>query len=272
MPALSFPAPSAGPAPPAGSAEGWAFEYVCSRSLAHKLAPPPPPRVFEAEPVPRRLTAPGRPPELRPARRGRVAPADLSAPSARAKLLHTFFHHELQAAELMCWALLAFSDAEPGFKNGLLGICLDEIRHMNVYRGQIERLGHRVGDFPVRDWFWQRVPSCSTKLAFVALMGMGLEGANLEHAPHFGERLQAAGDDEAAGVQALIAHEERNHVRFAVHWFERWTQGQDFEVWCRALPEPLSPLMMRGKSFDRVARLEAGMHEEFVLALERWQP
>jgi uncharacterized ferritin-like protein (DUF455 family) len=270
--AASTSAPEPAPPPPAGSAEAWALEYVCSRSLAHKLAPPPPPRVFEAQPFPRRLTAPGRPSELRNARRGLAVPADLSSPSARAKLLHTFFHHELQAAELMCWALLAFADAEPAFKNGLLGICLDEIRHMNAYREQIERLGFGLGDFPVRDWFWQRVPSCSTKLAFVALMGMGLEGANLEHAPHFGQRLLAAGDTEAAAVQVLIAREERSHVGFAVHWFERWTSGQDFEVWRQALPEPLSPLMMRGKAFDRAARLEAGMHEDFVLALERWQP
>jgi uncharacterized ferritin-like protein (DUF455 family) len=171
----------------------------------------------------------------------------------------------------MLWALLAFADAEEEFRRGLLRICLDEVRHMNAYRAQIERLGYRIGDFPVRDWFWERVPSCSSKLQFVALMGMGLEAANLEHAPHFGERLLAAGDDEAAALQALIAREEQAHVRFAVSWFERWTLGQSFELWCASLPPPLSPLLMRGKTFDRAARLRAGMHEDFVNALERWQ-
>jgi uncharacterized ferritin-like protein (DUF455 family) len=171
----------------------------------------------------------------------------------------------------MLWALLAFADAEEPFRRGLVRICLDEVRHMNAYREQIERLGFRVGGFPVRDWFWERVPSCASKLEFVALMGMGLEGANLEHAPHFGERLRAAGDTEAAAVQDMIAREELAHVRFAVTWFERWTLGQSFEVWCASLPAPLSPLMMRGKSFDRAARLRAGMHPDFVTALERWQ-
>jgi uncharacterized ferritin-like protein (DUF455 family) len=103
-------------------------------------------------------------------------------------------------------------------------------------------------------------------------MGMGLEAANLEHASHFGDRLRAAGDDEAAAVQELIGREELAHVRFAVTWFERWTRGQSFDTWRGALPEPLSPLMMRGKSFDRSARLRAGMDEEFVNALEHWQP
>lgn len=260
--AFSTPAP--------GSVEAWALGYVSSLSLAHKLAPPTPPRHFEATPIVRRLSTPGRPPELRPARRGLEVPSNLSAPSARAKLLHTFFHHELQAAELMLWALLAFADAEASFRAGLVRICLDEVRHMNLYRRQIERLGFELGDFAVRDWFWERVPSCATKVAFVSLMGMGLEAANLEHAPHFGERLEASGDHEAAEVQALIAREELGHVRFAVRWFERWTGGQSFEGWRDALPPPLSPLLMRGKAFDRAARLRAGMRDEFVTALEHW--
>lgn len=197
-------------------------------------------------------------------------PERLDAPSARAKLLHTFFHHELQAAELMCWALLRFADAEARFREGLLGICLDEIRHLNGYRREIERLGFSIGDFAVRDWFWQRVPRSESKIEFVALMGMGLEAANLEHAPLFAERLAAAGDAQAAELQATIEREELAHVRFAVYWFERWTEGQDFETWRAALPRPLSPLLMRGKRFNRRARLRAGMNSAFVDALERW--
>ena len=258
-------------APPPDSIEAWALEYVQTESLAHKLAPPPPPESFEAQPLVRRLSAPGRPPELRPARRGLEVPDDLSAPGARAKLLHTFFHHELQAAELMLWALLRFADAEPSFRSGLVRICLDEIRHMNLYRREIERLGYAIGDFAVRDWFWERVPTCASKLAFVSLMGMGLEAANLEHAPHFGQRLIAVGDREASAVQDLIAREELGHVRFAVFWFERWTAGQSFDLWRETLPPPLSPLLMRGKKFDRAARLRAGMHADFVTALERWR-
>jgi uncharacterized ferritin-like protein (DUF455 family) len=255
-----------------GSVEAWAAAYVLSTSLSYKLAPAAPPAAYEPRPVPRRLAAPGRPAELLVARRGPRVPRDLGPASARAGLLHTFFHHELQAAELMLWALLAFADAEPAFRAGLVRIALDEVRHMNAYRQQIERLGFQLGDFAVRDWFWERVPTCSTKLAFVSLMGMGLEAANLEHATEFAERLRSAGDPESARVQELIGREELGHVRFGVFWFERWTQGQSFAAWRASLPPPLSPLMMRGKAFDRRARLEAGMREEFVDALERWQP
>ncbi len=90
----------------------------------------------------------------------------LASPQKRAHLLHTFLHHELQAAELMCWAVLKFRDTPPSFRRGLLSICQDEIRHMRLYSDQIERLGFKVGDFPVRDWFWsallvRRAPSSS---------------------------------------------------------------------------------------------------------------
>lgn len=253
------------------SVEAWALEYICTRSLSHKLSPPPPPSTWESSPSPRQLLAPGRPAELRPARRSHAVPDRLEAPSARAKLLHTFFHHELQAAELMCWALLRFADAESRFREGLLRICLDEIRHLNAYRLEIERLGFSIGDFAVRDWFWRRVPRSASKVEFVALMGMGLEAANLEHAPFFAERFAAAGDARAAELQATIEREEIAHVRFAVYWFERWTDGQSFETWRAALPEPLSPLLMRGKRFNRGARLRAGMNAAFVEALEHWR-
>ena len=257
-------------APRAETVERWCWDYVLATTLAAKTEPPPVPEAWADDGEPRRITAPGRPPELRIVARAEKT-RGLGSTTGRARALHTFWHHELQAAELMMWALLAFADAEPRFRAGLVGICLDEIRHMKIYAEQIARLGHRIGDFTVRDWFWERVPTATGPLSFVALMGLGFEGANLEHAPYFGERLLAAGDREAFELQALIAREERSHVRFAVTWFERWTGGQSFESWCAALPPPLSPLVMRGKTFERDARSAAGMSQAFLDALERWQ-
>ncbi|MEO6603342.1 MAG: DUF455 family protein, partial [Polyangiaceae bacterium] len=142
--------------------EAWAKHYVLSAELGDKISPHAPPARFREAAEPLRLNEPGRPPEFRAARRGERTPKleALKDPHYRARALHAFFHHELQAAELMCWALLAFSDAELEFRKGLLGICLDEIRHMNLYREHIEALGSKIGEFGVRDWFWKRVPTC----------------------------------------------------------------------------------------------------------------
>jgi uncharacterized ferritin-like protein (DUF455 family) len=187
-------------------------------------------------------------------------------------LLHKFWHHELQAAELMCWALLRFADAEPEFRAGLVKLCQDEIRHMRLYQQHIEALGFQIGAFPVRDWFWERVPTCANKVQFVALLGMGLEAANLEHAPRFATWFERVGDIEGARVQEQVGREEVAHVRFATRWFRRWTGREDFESWSAALPKPLTPLLMRGKPLNRDARRKAEMSEAFIDDLNAWRP
>jgi uncharacterized ferritin-like protein (DUF455 family) len=254
--------------------ESWAEQYVLSTALQVKLAPPALPAQFRAGATPLRLTAPGRPSEFRAARRGERTPKlqALKEPHYRARALHAFFHHELQAAELMCWAILAFADAELEFKKGLLGICLDEIRHMNLYREHIEALGSKIGDFGVRDWFWKRVPACQTKLAFVSVMGMGLEAANLEYASDFAARFRTIGDERGAQIQERIAKEEIAHVSFALRWFTRWTGGCDFDTWAAELPPPLSPWVMHGSPLAEAARQRAGMSAQFVAALAAYVP
>jgi uncharacterized ferritin-like protein (DUF455 family) len=257
--------------PEAGTVERWAWDYVSSVELAHKLAPPEPPLRWEDAPPSRRIAAPGRPPELRVTERADKT-RGLRAPSGRARAMHTFLHHELQAAELMAWAILAYAETPREFKEGLLRITLDEIRHMRMYEVQIERLGHRVGEFPVRDWFWTRVPTCLEPESFVAVMGLGLESANLEHTASFAARFREAGDEASARVQEIVGLEEIAHVRFGARWFERFTGGLDFERWRSALPAPLTPLLMRGKPLRRDARKRAGLPETFLDELEAWEP
>jgi len=258
---------------PFADVESWAAHYISTDDLAVKLAPPLPPKLFGAH-TPRRIDSPGRSQQFRQAKRGERTPKleALKEPRYRARTLHTFFHHELQAAELMCWALLAFSDAEVEFRRGLVGICLDEIRHMNLYRLHIEALGCALGDFGVRDWFWRRVPACSTKLAFVSVMGMGFEAANIEYAAEFARRFRAVGDETGAAIQERIAQEELGHVSFGTRWFKQWTGGCDFERWSRELPAPLSPWVMHGNPIATSARLRAGMSEPFVQALAAYVP
>jgi uncharacterized ferritin-like protein (DUF455 family) len=259
---------------PCRDIETWAERYVLSTSLNIKLAPPAPPKTFRGSTSALRLTAPGRPPELRAAKRGERTPKQeaLEEPYYRARTLHAFLHHELQAAELMCWAILAFPEAEQEFRRGLLGICLDEIRHMNLYAQHIAALGCKVGDFGVRDWFWKRVPSCRSKLEFVAVLGMGLEAANLEYAPNFAARFRLAGDEPGACIQEQIAAEEVAHVGFATRWFARWTGGCDFADWLSHLPPPLSPWVMHGRPIAHDARRRAGMSDAFLQALESYVP
>ncbi|MEZ5988691.1 MAG: DUF455 family protein [Planctomycetota bacterium] len=252
--------------------EDWARAYVEATDLAHKLDPGPPPRRWAEGRAALRLAAPGRPPELVVAAKARrsLRRHELREPRKRAQLVHVFLHHELQAAELMAWALLAFPGTPPAFRRGLLGILGDELRHMRLYAGHLAALGAAYGDFPVRDWFWQRVASCATPLQFVALLGIGLEGGNLDHARRYERWFAEVGDDEGARLQRLVGDEEVAHVRFAIRWFRAWSGGLAFEDWRRALVEPLTPSLMRGKELARAARQAAGFDEGFLRELEQW--
>ncbi|WP_437532669.1 DUF455 family protein [Sorangium sp. So ce726] len=310
--------PSDPPPPPPGTVERWAWDYVLSTDLDHKLSPPPVPSLWESDAMlsasgaapapPRRLARPGRPAALRISERAQKSPGPeaLRNPARRAQLFHAFLHHELQAAELMAWALLAFPETPRAFRGGLVRIALDEVRHMRLYAAYLAAIGHRFGDFPVRDWFWTRVPAAASPAQFVAVMGMGLEGGNLDHTARFAERFRAIGDVEGAALTERVCAEEIPHVRFGVRWFRRFTQasgsaGQaapstsaaanpaaageaaphgpddvtqhgpsDFEAWVRHIPPPLSPLLMRGEPMNRRDRSRSGLSEPFLDALASW--
>ena len=260
--------------PPAATVERWAWDYVHATDLATKLAPPPRPTTWEASAPSRRISQPGRPPELICTARASKSPGPdaLRVPAKRAQLVHTFLHHELQAAELMCWALLAFPQTPRAFRIGLLRVMGDEVRHMNLYLAYLTKLDHRYGSFEVRDWFWERVPQAETATHFAAVMGMGFEGGNLDHTRRFAERFRAVGDLEGAALQEKVCAEEIPHVRFAVRWFARWTGGVGFEEWMTYLPGPLSPMVMRGVPLNLEDRLKSGFSEPFLEELTRWSP
>ncbi len=258
--------------PPARTVEEWAKHYIESRDWKVKLSPPSAPKLWASCPQALDLR-PGRPSDLRlTTTKPRTFKAgSLKSIEARAALQHKFWHHELQAAELMCWALLRFCHTPLAFRKGLLRIFKDEVRHMALYQGEIEALGFTLSDFEVRDWFWERVPTCETEVEFVALLGMGLEAANLEHTLRFADWFRNVGDQRGAAIQEQVGLEEISHVRFAVRWFRTWTGDVQFKEWCEQLPPPLTPLLMRGKSLDMNRRRNAEFPEEFLEELKQWR-
>lgn len=279
MPAPAPPAAEGAP-PRGGTVEAWCWEFVTTVELAAKLTPPPAPAVddtrsWEADPPVRRLPAPGRPPELVVSARAARTPrlTALAQPRARAQLLHTFLHHELQAAELFAWAVLAFPSTPRAFRAGLLRLCQEELEHLGLYARHLAGLGTAVGAFPVRDWFWERVGLARDATAFVALLGLGLEGANLDHSARFAAAFRAAGELEAARILERIERDEVAHVAFAARWFARLSGAPlEYERWRAALPGPLTPSVLQGRPLNRAARARAGYDEAFLVRLEHEPP
>lgn len=249
----------------------FALRVLRTADLDVKLAPPPEALTDDAPGPAVRFEEPARPPGLRFSSRIDVPPsAGMPDPAQRPRILHALANHELQAAELFAWALLAFPDAPPEFRRGLLKILQDEQRHTRMYLARLEAAGGHFGDWPVSGYFWSKVPDIHSPLQFLCAMSLTFENANLDHTQEYAEAARQAGDFKTATVIEQVQRDEIEHVRFGWTWLQA-LKKQDESAWdaFRAnLTWPLRPAKAKGKTFNREGREAAGMDAEFMRKLE----
>jgi uncharacterized ferritin-like protein (DUF455 family) len=237
--------------------------------LTGKLARFPADWTDDAPGPPTRIDRPARSPELtiRSSREVKVPPVEgMADPTQRARILHALANHELQAAELFAWALLAFPDAPPAFRRGLVAILGDEQLHCELYLARLEALGHRFGDHGLTGHFWNKLGAITSPLTFVCTMGLTFENANLDFARAYADAARAAGDDATAAALDRVHADEIRHVRFAWSWLGK-LKPADQSAWNTYLASvewPLGPGRARGKQFDADARRRAGLDDEFI--------
>jgi uncharacterized ferritin-like protein (DUF455 family) len=219
------------------------------------------------------MPALARPPGLDVQRGGHVRvppPVAWADPAQRVRILHALANHELQAAELFAWALLAFPEASPALRRGWLRVLADEQRHCAMYAARLEAHGSRLGAFPVTGHFWRKTADMKTPLAFVCVMGLTFENANLDFTGDYVREARAAGDEESARTLLAVHADEVHHVRFA--WESLLAlKPRDVSAWdayVANVAPPHGPQRARGADFDRASRVAAGMDEEFIARLE----
>jgi uncharacterized ferritin-like protein (DUF455 family) len=254
--------------PPEGTVERACWDLIAATSWEGKRAPRG--GSWWEEPVALRPSGPGRPAQLETLGRAprTPRPGALRRPEARGALFVRFLHHELQAAELFAFGVLAFPETPRAFREGLVRLAQEELGHLALYRDHAERLGVDTDSMPIRDWFWTRVHGCERPEQFVAFLGLGLEGANLDHSARFAAAFRAAGDAEGAAILERVGRDEVRHVAFSRTWFERFTHMPlSFDGWEAALPAPLSAGLFRGEPVQLEARAEAGLDAAFLEAL-----
>jgi uncharacterized ferritin-like protein (DUF455 family) len=254
----------------------YALGIVLGTTLADKLVPPPPDLdLVDHEPAVR-LAAPGRPPELAivSARTTRVPPvAGMPDPAQRARILHALANHELQAIELFAWALLAYPDAPPAFRRGLVAILAEEQAHFGLYTARLAALGTRFGDHPVTGHFWNKLAPLTGPLEFACAMCLTFEQANLDFAGDYAAAAHACGDVATAEALDRVHADEIRHVHFGWVWLERLGDGGDaWQTYLAHVTPPLGPARARGARFDREARRKAGLDDAFIDALAAIAP
>jgi len=249
----------------------FAHGLVTTEDLVRKLAAPPAGLTDEELGSPLRIELPGRPPELRFQRRIEVPSIEgMPDPAQRPRILHALANHELQAAELFAWALLAFPDAPKDFRQGLLRILADEQRHTRMYIARVEDAGARFGDYPVNGYFWSKIESITTPLRFLCAMSLTFENANLDHTQEYEEAARRAGDAKTAAVIERVHLDEIEHVRFGWTWLQIFKKEDEsaWDAYRANLTWPLRPAKARGRTFHREGREAAGLDAEFIRRLE----
>ncbi len=250
-----------------------ARRIVESQSLAEKLAPPPA-ELGDREPgPPLRLARPGRPPELEivPVWETRVpGPSGMADAAQRPRLLHALANHELQAAELFAWALLAFPGAPAAYRRGLVRILRDEQRHTKMYAARLAAHGVELGDHPVSGYFWSKVEHLDSPEPFVCAMSLTFENANLDHTVDLASLARKGGDPRTAAVIERVHRDEVEHVRFGWKWLRLLKEeGQtEWEAYRENLTWPLRPAKAKGRRFHSRGREAAGLDDDFIRRLE----
>jgi uncharacterized ferritin-like protein (DUF455 family) len=251
----------------------YAEALVSAETLAGKLVAPPADLADDDRGPATVLTVPGRPVELRFSSERTPMPrtTQLGSEKKRAVCLHRFANHELQAVEIMAWALLAFPDAASQFRRGLLATLAEEQLHLGLYCRRLGALGLPFGALPVNDYFWRKVKDLGTPLHYLAAMGLTFEAANLDHTVAYRDAFVQAGDEESARILDRIHEDEIGHVRFAVAWTNKLKRADqsDLDCYLEHVPYPLGLNRAKGPNFRLEARVQAGFSPGFLEAIER---
>ncbi len=253
--------------------EEFARRVIEESSIDAKLRPPAAPLIdggWSRVPAPRR---PGRPAdlEIQSARTVKVPPVDgLRDVDQRQRIVHGLANHELQAAELYAWALLAF-EAPLEFRADLYRILLDEQRHSRMYIARLEAMGGRFGMHPVSGYFWNKIDDFNSPLKFICSMALTFENANLDHTVDMMQIASEIRDPKTRAIAERIHRDEIEHVRFGWKWLNRLKPPQltAWQTYEANLAWPISAGRAVGRRFYEEARAEVGMSEDFLTELYR---
>ncbi|MBI5497831.1 MAG: DUF455 family protein [Deltaproteobacteria bacterium] len=248
-----------------------ALRILQGTTLEDKLAAFDPALLVDGVPLPAvPPREPGRAPSLRIISQGErlPRPGQLTAAAARAECLHRFANHELQALELMAWAVLAFPAMPWSFRQGIMNNLHDEQRHFRLYLGRLAAHGLRFGDLACNGNFWAQAVRLGDPLAFLCAVGLTFETANLDFALLYRDAFRTAGAEAEASVMQRIHDDEVGHVAWSASWVRRLARPAEtlLQAYQRVTPFPLGLHRAKGRNFVVSSRVRAGLEADFVEA------
>lgn len=192
-----------------------------------------------------------------------------------ARALHSFANHELEAIEMMAYAIIHLPSSflhDIKVRKHLLSALKDEQKHFLLYEKRMNQLGFSFGDFAVNDFFSKQMSGLKSLEEFMALMSLTFEQANLDFASYYAKIFQELDDMKSAEIMNQVLRDEIKHVKIGVLALEsKLSADQDlFEYYESLLHFPITPSRARGKIYDRDSRIKAGLNEMYLTKLESY--
>lgn len=231
-------------------------------------------RLFDGFALPKE---PGREPRLKFSSETIKFPrkASLADKQQKAKALHFFANHELLAIEMLAAALLIFpthTDEDISFKKTLVATLADEQKHFTLYTDRMNDFGVNFGDFPINNFFWDKMQFVQTRSQFSSLLSLTFESANLDFSLYYSKLFRSLGDESTAKILDEVYKDEIRHVGAGVHWMNQWREDKTlWQYYLENLPELVTPARAKGMEFDTNSRIRAGLDNDFISLLEQYR-
>ena len=142
-------------------------------------------------------------------------------PLHKVQFVHRQMNEEVIGLECSARCLTDFPEAPWELRMWLARQCSDEARHGHMFRRLLERLGGRVGEFPVLDFQYRIINKADTLVGRLTIQNRTFEAGGLDAVSFVAHEVRSSGDEAMADFFDSQLADEILHVRFANEWVRR---------------------------------------------------
>ena len=196
-------------------------------------------------------------------------------PLHQVEFTHRQMNEEVNGLECSAACLADFPQADWGLRMWFARQCADEARHARMFRGRLESIGGRVGQFPVMNFQYRIICRAESLLGRLTIQNRTFEAGGLDAVAWVAGMMRDEGNPELADFFESQLADEILHVRFANEWLRKLIRDDPRQLLdmsrtlaraARGFREVMGREGTDGVHYPiaRAARLDAGFSEDEV--------
>lgn len=150
----------------------------------------------------------------------------LDHPEYTREFLHRQMNEEINGLEMSAQNIAEFPDAPWELRMAMARQCWDEARHIEAFRGAMERRGATVGMYRVMNFQYRIMMKIDNLVGRLAVQNRSFEAAGLDAIQtEIIERATRVGESDLVELFDAQLADEVQHVRYANVWVKKLTQS-----------------------------------------------